>query len=294
MIQVFKIHCAPLILLLCVALLPLGASSQDILVEGPDVTITTADVLADVQRLPAETRKTMLARPDSLSQLASGLYQRRALAAQAEQTGVGADPQTQASIRIGRDRVLSDALLARIDKAAVPEDAALDALALNTYRVKPERFHRPEEIRVRHILLRGTDNATRAKANELLAQLRQGADFATLARQQSADAGSAARGGDLGFFARSRMVPAFEAAAFALKKPGDLSAIVETNFGLHIIRLEERHDAGIRPFDEVKDELRKEISAGLIKAAREQEVKRLLSTARFNDAAFQALSDTQR
>jgi hypothetical protein len=107
------------------------------------------------------------------------------------------------------------------------------------------------EVRVRHILLRFEEQQTDVQRTELrqrAEQLRQravgGDDFAALARQHSQDPGSAERGGDLGFFGRGRMVPPFEEAAFALR-PGEISPVVESPFGYHIIRLEERRAADI-------------------------------------------------
>lgn len=118
-------------------------------------------------------------------------------------------------------------------------------------------------MRVSHILLRvgaeggqGRDRAqTEVLAQELLERLRAGEDFAALTTEYSEDPGSARKGGDLGFFERGRMAKPFEEAAFALNEPGELSGIVETQFGLHIIRLTERREAGQRSFDEVRDEL---------------------------------------
>src|SRR5262249_61240498 len=89
----------------------------------------------------------------------------------------------------------------------------------------------------------GADDKARAeartKAEDVLAKVKAGSDFAELAKKESQDPGSASKGGDLGLFARGRMVPAFEAAAFALE-PGGVSDIVETPFGFHIIKVDEK------------------------------------------------------
>jgi peptidyl-prolyl cis-trans isomerase D len=126
---------------------------------------------------------------------------------------------------------------------------------------KDERFAEPEQIRARHILVKVAPKANeeakapaRKKADDLLAQLKAGGDFEALAKKNSDDPGSASKGGDLGFFPRGRMTPAFESAAFALE-PGSLSEVVETPFGFHIIRLEERREAGNKPPDAVRGEI---------------------------------------
>jgi len=109
------------------------------------------------------------------------------------------------------------------------------------------------EIRARHILLRIPADATpaqrdsvRALAQTLQQQAAGGADFAALAEEYSQDPGSAARGGDLGFFGRGRMVAPFEEVAFRLQ-PGQVGPVVESPFGLHVIRMEERRQADFEP-----------------------------------------------
>jgi peptidyl-prolyl cis-trans isomerase D len=130
-----------------------------------------------------------------------------------------------------------------------------------------DRFTDPEEVRARHILISfqpDADDATKAKARaeaeDLLKQARSGADFAELAKKHSKDLGSAPKGGDLGFFPRGRMVPAFDAAAFGLE-PGKISDLVETQFGFHIIKLEEKRPGGPRPFEVAREQIEKELTA---------------------------------
>jgi peptidyl-prolyl cis-trans isomerase C len=130
------------------------------------------------------------------------------------------------------------------------------------YERNKEEFRHPDEIRARHILVRvpeDADAATRAKARaraeSLLARIEAGADFATIARQDSEDPGTAARGGDLGYFARGDMVESFEQHAFALQ-PGKRSGVVETVYGYHIIEVTDRRQAGYRPLAEVEDRIR--------------------------------------
>jgi peptidyl-prolyl cis-trans isomerase D len=126
---------------------------------------------------------------------------------------------------------------------------------------KDERFTEPERLRARHILVRlppGADEAAktaaRTKADDLLAKLKAGGDFAALAKKSSEDPTTASKGGDLGTFARGKIETPFEDAAFALE-PGQLSDLVETPRGFHIIKLEERLPAGARPLDAVRDEI---------------------------------------
>jgi parvulin-like peptidyl-prolyl isomerase len=117
-------------------------------------------------------------------------------------------------------------------------------------------FDKPEEVRVRHILVK--DKAT---AEKLLAQLKGGADFAELAKANSEDPGSKGDGGDLGFFSKGRMVPEFEEAAFKLK-PGELSGVVQTQFGFHILQGVDYHPAHHLTFDEAKPQIVDTLSEG--------------------------------
>lgn len=130
------------------------------------------------------------------------------------------------------------------------------------YRRHLDLYETKEQVKAAHILLRvaedadeDTRNKRRALATELLKQLREGADFATLAKANSDDKGTADAGGDLGYFGRGIMVKSFEAAAFKLK-PGELSNIVETPFGFHIIKVEESTEAGVKPLVDVIDDVK--------------------------------------
>lgn len=126
------------------------------------------------------------------------------------------------------------------------------------YEQEQEKMRRPAQIRVRHILIRppedASDPAKRGQMEALLARARAGEDFARLAALYS-EGPSRMRGGDLGYFGAGKMVPAFERAAFALEAPGDISDVVETRFGYHIIRLEGRRGGGIAPLEEVETQI---------------------------------------
>jgi peptidyl-prolyl cis-trans isomerase C len=126
------------------------------------------------------------------------------------------------------------------------------------YDENPNFFSRPEQVRASHILLKvkedGSDKDTvTAKLVDLKARAEKGENFATLAKENS-EGPSAPRGGDLGLFGRGRMVPAFETSAFSMKA-GEVSDVIETQFGLHILKVFEKFDAGVTPLAEIKDRL---------------------------------------
>jgi len=138
--------------------------------------------------------------------------------------------------------------------------AATDADAKDFYDKNPDKFKQGETVRASHILIMAdekaddaTKKAARAKIDGILKRAKAGEDFAALAKENSQD-GSAAQGGDLGFFPRGQMVPPFDEAAFALK-PGEMSGVVTTQFGYHIIKMMERKDATTVPFEQVKPQV---------------------------------------
>ena len=264
------------------------------LVKGPEVLITTEDMQADSLRMPEEMRSAVLSRPKTVSQIATNLYVRRALANKAQAQGLANNPQVAAALQVARDKVLSDALLAKIDKDSAPSDAVAEGQARNNYKAKPDRFQAPEQVQVRHILIAGTDGDARAQAEKVLEELKAGANFSQIAKERSADTGSAAKGGDLGLFARGRMVPEFDEAAFALKQPGDLSGIVETKFGFHILKLDARRPAGLRPFEEVREELIKEVRGKLQQDARVAEAEKVQQGLTVNNEAIEAFAATHK
>ncbi|TMA39876.1 MAG: hypothetical protein E6J79_01705 [Deltaproteobacteria bacterium] len=142
-------------------------------------------------------------------------------------------------------------------QADVPESAIGDYYELH----KNDKFTEPEQVRARHILVKVASDAgepakaaARKKAEDLLAKVRAGGDFAALARKNSDDPGSAAQGGDLGLFGRGTMTPAFESAAFALEA-GKVSDVVETPFGFHVIKVEEHRPGGVKALDAARDEI---------------------------------------
>ena len=167
-------------------------------------------------------------------------------------------------------------------RAALP--AVSDPELAAYYRDNERRLTFPEEVRVRHILLTwkplGTPDdraAIRQRMAPILEQARGGGDFAGLAKHYSEDS-TAGNGGDTGFFRRGEMAPAFEAAAFALA-PGEISDMVETPFGVHILRLEERRPALLLPLDEVRESLRDHVRRERMDAAVKKEVERLRGAA---------------
>lgn len=276
----------------CVALAGIAHAADPVLMGDGTLQIDGMDVRADSLRMPPEMRPLVLSRPQTVGQIVTNLYARRALASKAQQLGLDKDPQVAANLKLAMDKVLSDAMLERIDQDNMPTEQAAAAKAQALYRAKPDRFKAEEQVNVRHILVGGVSAESKAEAEKILKELKAGADFAKLAESKSADKGSAAKGGDLGFFGKGRMVPPFEQAAFALKGKNDLSDVVESQFGYHIIQLLERKPAGMKPFEEVKEDLIKEVRATVAQDARVAEAQRLQANGKLDTQAVEAFAKT--
>src|SRR5579875_2425955 len=144
------------------------------------------------------------------------------------------------------------------------------------YQEDIDNYRTPERVQVRHILIKTQGKPKedipklRAKAEDLLKQLQHGADFAELAKKNSEDPGSAEKGGELGWVVRGMTVPNFEKTAFSLK-PGELSGIVDTEYGYHIIQVEDKQAARTQSFEDVKGQIlldmKKQIAGDNLKKA---------------------------
>ncbi|AIW14622.1 peptidylprolyl isomerase [Vibrio tubiashii] len=131
-----------------------------------------------------------------------------------------------------------------------------DEQAKQYYQEHLDKYSSEEQRRVSHILVEGNDEA---KAQAILDELNAGADFATLAEEKSDDFGSASEGGSLGWIERDVMDPTFEEAAFALTKVGETTGLVKSEFGYHIIKLDELKDSVAKPYQEVAAEIKQEL-----------------------------------
>lgn len=286
---------APLLILASVDVRAVD-SVPEVLLKAPGIEVTTLDVQAELQRVPADKRAEVLTKPETVGQIVQNLYLRRALTQSAEKAGLGKDPLLVTLTRLNRERLMTDAMLEHMDKLNALKDSDAEKLAANEYRVNAKKFEAPEEVHVAHILVRsGVDKeAAKAKAEAILKELKNGADFATLAKEKSDDPGSAAKGGDLGNFGRGKMVKSFEDAAFALKKSGDLSEIVESQFGFHILKLESHTMPYIRPYSEIKADLIKEIQQKAIMDARKLEAERLNNEATIQSDTLMKFVESQK
>lgn len=156
-----------------------------------------------------------------------------------------------------------DVLLANVDQMAATQHVT-DAEIQQYYQANQASYSTPERVKVSHILFKTTGEtpaqiaATKQKAEKVLDQVKHGADFAKLAKQYSEDDGSADNGGELGWIRRGQTVPQFEKAAFSLK-PGQISDLIQTVYGFHIIKVEAHEDAHVQTLADVHDQIQQKL-----------------------------------
>ena len=207
---------------------------------------TSEDFRREVERLPPRSR-AQLTTPERKRQFVDNFILNELLSEQGRAKGYDQDPEIVRQIDDLRQRLVVQRVMRDYQEAPVLSDEEI-----KTYYDQNQRLFSGAQIHAAHILVKDE-----SLANQLRAQLDSAPDkFDELAKTNSVDTATAARGGDLGFFGQGRMVAEFERAAFALENPGDLSPIVHTPFGYHIIKLLERKDGPSKPFDEVKDRIR--------------------------------------
>jgi len=253
-----KIALFPLVL--CVVAAPLGATD---LLTGDGIRVTQDMVEAELNFRPPGLALQTTSNPAALRALIDDLYRREAVVAAAEKAGLLNDPLVRYRLERARKESLVAAMLEHRAAQLSAQLPDFEALARERYLAQRDRYRSPEQVDVSHILLKANTPeqkaARRAEAEAVRARLEAGEDFAAVAQTVSEDRGSAARGGALGWFGRGRMVPEFEQAAFALQQPGELSPLVASEFGWHILRLNQRRAAAERPFEAVRDGIRQEL-----------------------------------
>ena len=193
-----------------------------------------------------------------------GIVSERLIYKEAVKSGFDKKEDVQKHIEEMKKQVVMQAYMEDKAKSLVTDDQLKAA-----YDAKVAASKGAEELKARHILVASEDEAKKIEA-----QLKKGGDFDKIAKEKSADKASGARGGDLGWFTKDKMVAEFADAAYKLKK-GEISAPVKSAFGWHIIKLEDRRPVKVPSFDEAKDALKAEVTnkavqeyiEGLLKAA---------------------------
>jgi parvulin-like peptidyl-prolyl isomerase len=252
---------------------------EHVIITVDDIKITAADFDLIVASMPQQLQAQ--ARGPNRTQFANNLVQMLVLAQEAKRQKLDQTPDFQMLAKFQTDNMLATHMANELSNSNKPDEATLRKY----YDDHKADF---EQARVSHILVRfqgsqaplrnGQKDLTEAEALAKIQDIRKriqgGADFAEVAKAESDDVGSGAKGGDLGAITHGQTVPAFEQAAFALK-PGELSQPVKTQFGYHLIKLVS-FDA--KSFDEVRPDLEKRLSPPLVQKAIEDLVKKAVVT----------------
>lgn len=233
-------------------------NSEATLAEVNGVKITEGDFEQEVASLPANYRSIVSTNKEKFL---DDIILQELLAQEAAKEGLDKDKDVVKMLDKLRKKILAQKLLEAkiIEKTAVTEDEAK-----KYYEENKSQYTAPEQVNAAHILISVKDwnneaevKAAQEKAETLLKQIKGGEDFAEAAKENS-DCPSRTKGGELGFFYKGQMVPEFEEAAFSLNK-GELSGIVKTKFGYHIIKVIDKKPSKQKDFSEVKDEIEEQL-----------------------------------
>ena len=208
-------------------------------------TLTSGRIAQEFERLPAPSR-TYLAAPDRKRQFVENLAVNDLLYAEGAQAGYDKDPEIARQVDDLRKRLVVQRVMRKYQTPPTITDEQVKA----QYDQNPILYS-TAQVHASHILVKDEDTA-----RQLLAEVKAHPEkFADLASEKSTDTISAKKGGDLGTFSPGRMVPEFDKVAFALH-PGEISDVVKTQYGYHIIMVAERKEGEPKPFDQVKEQIR--------------------------------------
>jgi len=200
-----------------------------------DMKLAESEIGSDLQSYPADVRRRYLV---------EFIIENQIFADAATSEKLASGPAYEQRLAYYTRRALRDQFFDTKIRDGVSEAEAKKVYDQQVATLKPE-----EELRARHILVE-----TEALAKELSEKLKKGEDFNKLAAENSKDPGSKSKGGDLGYFTHGRMVPQFDEAAFKLKK-GEVSPPVQSQFGWHIIKVEDRRPRALPAFEQVKERI---------------------------------------
>lgn len=234
-----------------------AASADPVIITAGDLTIRQSEFETALKSLPAEYQGYAMG--PGKRQFAEDFLRMKILAADGLKKGLDKDPEVVAQLNLLRENLVAQAALKKLEDSLRIGDEDLKKI----YDANKSEY---EQVKARHILVafKGsaaaqpgkkelTEEEAKAKAEELRKKIVAGADFAEVAKTESDDTGSGSNGGSLGAFGRGQMVTEFEKAAFEAK-PGDVPPVVRTQFGYHIIKVDEH---AFTPFEQVKETIEK-------------------------------------
>ncbi len=229
------------------------ANSVVLKIDEKSITRTEVEKIWDGMFPEGQAPKFGDMKDDVRTNVLRGVVSEHLINKEAMASGIEQSVEVQKQIEQIKSKIVAQAFLEK--KAS---GFASDAQLQVEYKKMIDKVSGKEELKARHILVAEED-----KAKELVAKLKDGGDFEALAKELSKDKSSGIQGGDLGYFTEDRMVPAFSKAAFALKK-GEVSDPVQTGFGWHVIKVEDRRAVKAPAFAEVKESLEAKVKGEAI------------------------------
>lgn len=231
-------------------------ADDDVVLTGTGFVVTTEDFdrYLTEQGITGARRDRTLAKEGAVQAVFENIYVVRAFAVKGENNPSIDQAEIDWKVADFRERLLMKTQL-KLEVEAAVRDTDWDALAKEKYTANKGDYKSDEQVSAAHILIGLTDRTpdeAQARANEIVARLQAGENFQVLAQEYSDDESNAGKGGELGFFSRQSMVKPFEDTVFAMTEAGEISAPVETQFGYHIIRFNERSPEGQLSFEKVK------------------------------------------
>lgn len=263
-----------------------GAAPATTAAPGPVIAryagkeLSTADAQQAMKRLPGPSR-VYLSSPDRKRQFVDNLIVNELIFAEGERQGLTDDPEIVRQVDEFRERLVVQRVMR--DLRQRPEVS--DEEARQKYDANPNLYS-TTQVRASHILLK--DEAEAKAVREQV--VKNPASFADVAKEKSTDLGSGRRGGELGLFGAGRMVPEFEVVAFALK-PGEISEVVKTQYGWHVILVTERKEGSVRPFEQVKAQIKSQMRNQQLQAQVDKYMNELRAKAniQIDEKALEAL-----
>lgn len=263
-----------------------------------DYLVRQSDMDRFIGYHPASEQKGIRESPDRMLSLLRRMLEAKAVANIARQEKFHERPEVKEQLGYIEDDFLSREYLKKVVMAGVK---VTEEEMREYYRENEESLAAPEQVRVRQILIRTSSSfteeekkKTRERAQHVLDRLREGEDFIRAVSTYSEDPDPEVRksGGDLGFFTRGQMIEVIEDAAFSLK-PGEISDLIETPFGFHIIRLEEYVEPKPRSFQEVKDLIRIRMEQDLAAAKGEEFIREAVEKAEMQIATDRIMAEDE-
>lgn len=249
------------------------AEEDPVLAKAGDYLFRKSDLDRLIAYSPEYIQKQLKGNPQQRAQLVKHLMRQKVLSDLARKEGFDKDADIKEQLRYIIDDFFSkEYLLRKVTEAVKVTDDDVQKY----YKDNKEKYSIPDQVRARHILVKVPLGASpeekkkaREKAEAMIGWLLKGEKFEKLAEAYSDDPDTKKKGGDLGYFSKGRMPKSFEDAAFFMKT-GQISDAVETDYGYHIIMVEDRKEGWTKPFEEVKDGIRKQLTDELTRAKTEE------------------------